>query len=193
MSRQFDDWYDSIPRDFLDEDYIYHYGIEYKRMKEFPDYYVTSSGEIFSYRTGVLKELATWPNQYGHLYTRINYGEFKKTVSIHREVAKAFLERPEGCNVVRHLNDDPTDNSKDNLCWGTQADNIRDCREHERMYARAVYCLEDGEEYYSCADLARELDVSKALITRNCQSGKPIKGKHYGYVDERKKDHEHCD
>ena len=185
MSRQYDEYYGSVPHDFGDDDYIVHNNIKFKRMKEFPDYFVTSDGEIFSNRSGELKDLAMWPNQYGHLYTRIVYGKFRKTISLHREVAKAFLDKPEGCDVVRHLDDDPTHNSVDNLSWGTQADNMRDCREHGRSYTRPVYCIEDDTVYYSCADLAAENGVSRALVTRNCQDGKPIKGKHYNYLDER--------
>ena len=184
MSRQFDEYYDLLPHNLIDEDYVVHNGVEYRRMEEFPDYYITSNGEIYSNKKGELKEMATWTNQHGHLYTRLVDQGIKRTVSIHREVAKAYLNKPEGCNVVRHLDDDPSNNWKRNLAWGTHADNTRDCREHGRMYMRPVYCIEDGMIYDSCADLARKMKVSKALVTKNCQNGKLIKGKHYNYLDE---------
>ena len=45
---------------------------------------------------------------------------------VHQLVAGAFIPNPESLPVVRHYNDDKMDNSRENLRWGTQGDNIRD-------------------------------------------------------------------
>lgn len=46
-------------------------------------------------------------------------------VYVHRAVASAFLPKTGG-DVVRHLDDDPSNNHVSNLAWGTQADNVHD-------------------------------------------------------------------
>lgn len=46
--------------------------------------------------------------------------------TIHRLIAEAFIENPEGHPVVRHLNDKKTDNRIENLAWGNYVDNQRD-------------------------------------------------------------------
>jgi hypothetical protein len=49
----------------------------------------------------------------------------------HRLVAAAFLDPPaEGQSIVRHLNDIKTDNSFQNLAWGTAFDNWTDGLSH---------------------------------------------------------------
>lgn len=49
-----------------------------------------------------------------------------RTYMVHALVLSTFVgPRPDGMGA-RHLNDIKTDNRLDNLCWGTQADNISD-------------------------------------------------------------------
>lgn len=64
---------------------------------------------------------ATAPHQWVALY-RDGAGV---KVYVHRAVAAAFLP-PSDAPVVRHLDDDPTNNVPSNLAWGTQADNVHD-------------------------------------------------------------------
>lgn len=49
-----------------------------------------------------------------------------KAYSVHRLVAEAFLPNPSGLPVVRHLDDVGTNNSLENLAWGTYSDNTQD-------------------------------------------------------------------
>jgi hypothetical protein len=42
----------------------------------------------------------------------------------HRFVADMFLIKPEGCDVVHHINNNGLDNRINNLAWVTQSDNI---------------------------------------------------------------------
>jgi hypothetical protein len=46
---------------------------------------------------------------------------------VHRLLMEAFgPARPEGCNGVRHLDGDSSNNDLRNLAWGSQADNMAD-------------------------------------------------------------------
>jgi len=49
-------------------------------------------------------------------------------------VADAFLSPKSSADqVLRHLNDDPTDNRLENLAWGTHSDNLRDAYRNGRI------------------------------------------------------------
>lgn len=166
------------------------FGFEWRQIPWASKYFVSSSGEVASTVHGYLHELKTWPNQYGHQYVGIvdDCGNQRK-MSVHRLVAELFVHNddPTTNSIVRHLDDDPMNNYSENLAWGTQADNHRDCVEHGREYTRPVYCYETGKEYRSCADAANELGVSKSLITACCQ-GKvhAVKGGyHFCYLSDK--------
>lgn len=47
----------------------------------------------------------------------------KVTVRLHRAVASAFCARPDGCDVVNHLDGDRTNNRPANLEWTTHSGN----------------------------------------------------------------------
>ena len=62
---------------------------------------------------------------HGHLTVFLYPGHCPRTV--HSLVAEAFIgPRPDGC-VIRHRDGDPSNNRLDNLVYGTQSDNLRDC------------------------------------------------------------------
>lgn len=52
--------------------------------------------------------------------------------SVHRLVAEAFIPKPDGATMVRHLNGDNADNRASNLAWGTAKDNSEDRKRHGR-------------------------------------------------------------
>lgn len=55
-----------------------------------------------------------------------------KTLLVHRLVAEAFCAKPDGCNVVNHLDSDRRNNRASNLEWTTQRGNI----EHAKIAGR---------------------------------------------------------
>lgn len=159
-----------------------YYGVRWKVMKNHPMYEISDDGTIRSWKGNIARVIKTWPNQYGHRNTRLD-GEH---ISIHREVAEAFIPNPNNYPVVRHLDDDPTNNYYKNLAWGTQADNIHDCIAHGRNFVKAVYCYENRKTYASCAEAADDLGVTRGAITLCCQ-GKTheCKGYHLCYLDDK--------
>lgn len=59
-----------------------------------------------------------------HMYFGYNYRGVGN-VKIHRMVCEAFHgPAPEGRNVVIHINENALDNRPENLCWGTQKENL---------------------------------------------------------------------
>lgn len=100
---------------------------------------------------------------------------------LHRAIAEAFIPNPDNLPMVRHLNDIPYDNSVENLAWGTQKDNMRDCinngnfsffskEDIEKANAKRrtpIYAIfPDGhEEYYiSQQEAARQLEINQRDI-----------------------------
>lgn len=62
-----------------------------------------------------------------HPYQQVRgyYGTGKQhTVHIHKAVALAFLDKPDGCTDVDHIDNDKTNNCADNLQWLSHRDNL---------------------------------------------------------------------
>lgn len=174
MSRQFQEAYFSVLQQIAvlsdpDADFIEWDGIVWAKMRNYPGYYVSEYGDVVSIRREESRLMRPYENQYGHLYVDFCYGDKKYKMLVHRLVAMHFIPNPNNYPVVRHLDDDPKNNYYTNLAWGTQADNMQDCRDHDRDYHKPVYCYELNREFRSCADAARFFNVARSLITLACQ------------------------
>lgn len=93
--------------------------IKWKRIKDFPHYLVSSTGEVYSeYKQGNLKQ---FNDAYG--YSQVNLNRHSKKV--HRLVAEAFLPNP--CNLpeINHKDEDKNNNRLENLEWCTSKYNMR--------------------------------------------------------------------
>lgn len=60
------------------------------------------------------------------------------TERVHRLVAMCFCEKPDGCNVVNHLDSNKTNNSADNLEWTTISGNTKHCFENNEAFRKQV-------------------------------------------------------
>lgn len=55
---------------------------------------------------------------------RSSYGTGRQhTVHVHKAVALAFLDKPDGCTDIDHIDNDKTNNCASNLQWMTHRDN----------------------------------------------------------------------
>ena len=70
----------------------------------------------------------------GYLQIELRIGGRRRFYLVHRLVVDAFLppKRPTD-TVVRHLNDDPTDNRVCNLARGTQKENMADAIRNDKL------------------------------------------------------------
>lgn len=59
----------------------------------------------------------------GYWQVSITNNGKKKFEYVHRLVAKAFLKRRRGCDIVMHKDDNPSNNDVTNLKWGTHYQN----------------------------------------------------------------------
>lgn len=84
-----------------------------------------------------------------------------KWCSVNRLVAEAFLENPDGLEMVDHINNDPKDNRVENLQWITRRGNI------VKDWGKKVMCVETGEIFECIVDAYISLgkSVHSSLIS----------------------------
>ena len=85
------------------------------------------------------------------------------THHVHRLVAEAWLEKPEGKDVVAHLDGSRDNNHADNLVWCTTKENCAHKVDHGTQYR--------GEQLYN----ASLTDGQAAAIWRDAKNGTPYK------------------
>lgn len=94
-----------------------------------PGLYANRDGQVFVSRFGKIVEKKPY-QMINHRLDNSNKNH-KKTLYIHRVVARTFLGAPPpGKNIVRHLDGDPTNNAVSNLAWGDDEENYQDAVKH---------------------------------------------------------------
>lgn len=71
-----------------------------------------------------------------HMFVILRKDGVRKQVYLHILLMLVFVgPMPEGCNVVMHLDDDPTNNNLSNLKYGSQSENIQSSYDKGRRSA----------------------------------------------------------
>lgn len=170
-------------------------------------YFVSDSGHVWGPgRNGRGCLMHPTPgNRYGHLEVSIKINGRRIHEYVHRLVAEAFIPNPHNYPLVRHLNDDPTDNRVENLAWGTQSDNMQDAIEHgtfvyfsdqdrelamqKRRTPIIAIDLSNGKEYEfeSQQEASRVLGVNQSCIYRVLSgNGGNARGFYFMYANDRR-------
>ena len=105
---------------------------ELRPVADFPGYFVSRDGEVYSERRGALKKLRPGKHRSGYLCVNLCRDGEKVTRQVHRLVALAFVPNPDNKPLVCHRDGDPANNRAGNLYFGTQQENMSDMVRHGR-------------------------------------------------------------
>lgn len=102
-----------------------------------------------------------------------------KRFYIHRLVASAFIDNPDNLPEVNHKDENPFNNSVDNLEWCTHTYNLNYGTRIQKYY-KAVDCIDEKGtiiKHFDSIKQALKDGFKDTSIIRACQKGY----KHYGY------------
>lgn len=165
----------------------------WKDISHYTGYQVSNHGRVRSCINNRYGPGTEWhflkpiPNRHGYQTVLLGRNS-RKLVS--RLVAEAFIPNPDNLPIVRHMDDNPSNNHASNLRWGTQKDNMQDCVRHGRLVGDTRAAIESKKQrivairidngrtlhFNSLNDAARELNlwvqhISSALKGRISQTG----------------------
>ena len=164
---------------------------KWRTISEFPGAYeVSDSGRVRSIARCLPngheypgKILATKAQRNGYLVAHLSYKNQSYTRLVHRLVAIAFKENPNGFPQVNHINEDKKDNRVENLEWCTRSRNCKyghrnDAMINQRKKAVNQYTI-DGAFVKTFPILnvaARETGVNAAHICDVCKGKRASAG-----------------
>ena len=155
----------------------------WKEWPRDPRILVSNKGNVVSYRRGAGHPLKVFHDKYGYQMVNAVRGT---TTYVHRMVAKTWIDNPNHCEQVNHINGDKDDNRVENLEWVTQSENIRHAyRTGLNKHVTPVCIPETGEVFESQSECARRIGGLQGSIAR-CLTGRQSthRGYHFEYVED---------
>jgi endogenous inhibitor of DNA gyrase (YacG/DUF329 family) len=132
--------------------------IRTKIIKDFPNYLVLDSGEIYSIKSEKLMTGGVISSGKGYrAVTLMNNGiQYNKT--IHRLVAKTFIPNPENKPEVNHIDGNTINNHFTNLEWTTRSEN------QQHAYDTGLQPLQLGEDNHMFGRFGKLHQNSKTVF-----------------------------
>ena len=134
---------------------------KWKPIKGFPQYYISSFGRIWSDKQN-RRYLSSHTDNCGYHHVRLCNNANQYTRLVHRLVAEAFIDNPNGYKEVNHIDEDKNNNRADNLEWCTRTYNILYGKAGKERYVKQAIT-----QRYSRNDL-------KAVECLDAKSGKVV-------------------
>lgn len=116
----------------------------------------------------------------------------KKRWALHRLVAKAFCENPNGYTEINHIDENPRNNRADNLEWCTRHYNMHYGTIKERVYdknRRPIVAIDaNGDTVrFSSFKVAERLGFQRSSIHYAMNNDLSYRGFFWGYEDEQQR------
>lgn len=160
----------------------------------YPGYLFSKNGDVYKCQGDKVTKLKPIQRskKEGKKYTCVSIKDkdgVKKIESIHRVIAKVFIPNPHNYPIINHKDENPANNSVDNLEWCTY--------KYNNNYGSAPKKMREGLEktwkihsipivatnernfkltFDSGADAARFFGCGKSTIWRHIKKGMPYKG-----------------
>lgn len=148
-------------------------------------YQVSSLGRLKRvFKNGKDRLLSGKQDKDGYIQVIVSRNQSKKYCRLHRLVAEAFIQNPEGKPVVNHKDKNVQNNAADNLEWATVSENTRHGYYTGRnVHKRAVVQYTKSMEYVTCWDsieeAAQTLEITRNNICSCCNGRLKTSG---GYI-----------
>jgi HNH endonuclease len=108
------------------------------------------------------KFLNAYKQNKGYLSINLSLNGAVSTHLVHRLVAEAYCNKPEGCNVVNHVDNNPLNNHYSNLEWTTTSGNLKHAAKQGRLgHTQRLLTEQDVEEIWSLWLETRESTAKK--------------------------------
>ena len=144
-------------------------GEEWKDIQGYEGLYqVSNMGRVVSFQSKHPHILRPKTDKDG--YKEVNlYSKGKaKMHKVHRLVATAFLDNPNGHPQINHINEIKDDNRFENLEWVSAKENVNHGTSIERGIRTKVkhpfICIETGKVYWSQTEFAREIGGTQQAV-----------------------------
>ena len=199
------DWdEDGIPGEYVYGDGEWsdpEYGDELWKRTKYPGYWVSDYGRVYSEHAR--KFIHGSPTgELGHIDFSLRCDGKRERAYLHGLVSEAFVDNTNNGYLVRHMDNDPSNNMPWNLKWGTNYDNVHDCINAGRAYRFNREDIEkanevrrtpitavnlrtgDEIEYVSQQEASRDLGLSQGSINRVLRGlSKHSNGYYFYYTD----------
>lgn len=100
------------------------------------------------------------------------HGTKNKISKVHRLVAKAFIDNPNGFPEVNHIDENKSNNRADNLEWCTTQYNL--------TYGNRLNCTYGSNNFHSKLTIAQVREIRQIYKKGDLQFGQSALGKRYG-------------
>lgn len=150
-----------------------------KQIINYPEYYITSFGRVWSTYCGGHWLKPTISKQKYHRRAYVSLGRGNKKY-VHRLVAEAFIPNPNNLTEIDHIDTDSLNNRVENLRWVTHQQNMDNIITKEHIkHNTGYYCqieeIATGRTFLGYAAVAKEFNVCEQTVLNhiNCKVKNP--------------------
>lgn len=145
-------------------------GEKFERVDEYDRYMISNKGRVWSDWSGKL--LKPGKNTPGYLQVQLCKGDGSKPKSfqVHQLVGKAFIPNPQNLPYINHKDEDPTNNTVENLEWCDQKYN-QDYSKYQLELEVGQLDKDGGElinTYKSLNEAMRQTGINVGSISMCC-------------------------
>lgn len=97
-----------------------------KRIPGYDNYFITENGEVYSNKSGVLRQLIPQKTSNGYLLVGLTKDGKRRRQLVHRLVAITYIPNPDNLPEVNHKDKNRSNPNASNLEWCTRRDNVHD-------------------------------------------------------------------